>query len=184
MRPIKTVDDLLGEIRKRVGEPPRARDYMTKRMAEIWPNIARGRRALPVPAFGSGNSTDQDPARFAPRQFDVLIGINRCASRSAGSFAGGDSGCGQGRISASAVRSSDYGPNGAASGRPGDSLRRRHDRRCGGHGKKPKAGTVRGGINSAALRHNHHQADRYEPDGDRGERLRDGACRSRRMWRP
>ena len=60
-------------------------------------------------------------------EFDVLVGINllREGSGPAGSFAGGDSRCGQGRVSAfRVVADPDHWPRGAQRERQSDSLRR------------------------------------------------------------
>ena len=70
IRPVKgQVDDLLGEIRKRVEAGQRILvTTLTKRMAEDLSEYYRSRCAMPVPAFGGRDArAHQDPARFTPR---------------------------------------------------------------------------------------------------------------------
>ena len=94
--------------------------------------LLRGRRALPLPAFGSEHARPhQDPARFAARRVR-RADRDQPAARRAGparSFAGGDSGRRQRRLPA-VVRGvdSDHGARGAPRGRARHSVCRRDDR--------------------------------------------------------
>ena len=100
IRPVKgQVDDLLGEIRKRVrGQPARAGHHAHQAHVRGPGRVLlRGRRALPLPAFGSEHARPHpDPARPAPRRVRRADRHQPAARRagSAGGFAGGDSGRG------------------------------------------------------------------------------------------
>ena len=80
VRPVKgQVDDLLEEIRKRAERNERVLvTTLTKRMAEdLAEYFTANRRALPLHALGDRYARARPhTARPAPREFDVLIGIN------------------------------------------------------------------------------------------------------------
>ena len=134
VRPVRgQIDDLLHEIRLARGEErARSRDDADQahggRSCGV---LHRGRRPVPIPAFGSRNAgPHQDSSRAAARRVRCADRHQSAARRTgpSGSVAGCDSRCGQGRISA--VRrfaDPDDGPRCAAYQWPGDSLCRHDD---------------------------------------------------------
>ena len=134
IRPVKgQIDDLLHEIRGRVARGERVLvTTLTKRMAEdLGRVLQRSRGEVPLHAFGNRNAgAGEDSARSPQgriRRADRDKSTARRA-RSAGSFAGGDSGCGQRRVSAvERIVDSDDWPLRAKFERTRSALRRPHD---------------------------------------------------------
>ena len=189
VRPTRNqVDDLLDEIRKRAEANERVLvTTLTKRMAE---DLAEYYAEVGVRCRYLHSEIDtlervkilRDLRRG---EFDVLIGINllREGPGPARGFAGGDSGCRQGRLSALGGRADpDHGPRGQAPPRQGHSLRRPDDRfhAPGDRGNRPparQADQVQRGKRHHAREH--HQARRHGAGANCGSGLRDGFERSR-----
>ena len=135
IRPVKgQVDDLLGQIRRRVENNQRVLvTTLTKRMAEDLAEYYSevGVRCRYLHSEVSTLDRHEDSARSAARRIRRTDRNQPAARRagSAGSVAGGDPGCGQGGLPAvQRFADSDHGPRGAACGRARDSVRRRDDR--------------------------------------------------------
>ena len=121
------VDDLVGEIKQRTASGERVLvTTLTKahvRGPGRLPDGAGHQGALPAFRGGDPGADRRSCATCAWAVFDVIVGINllREGSGPAGSLAGGDPGCGQGRFSALGHRADpDDRAGGAACQRQGD----------------------------------------------------------------
>ena len=134
VKPLKgQIDDLIEEVRKRGDAKERMLvTTLTKRTAEELTDYLRDIGVNVRYLHSEIDAIERVEILRALRkgEFDVLVGINllREGSGFAGSFAGGDSGRGQGGFSAQRNQPDpDRRPRRAPSERRGDSLRRRDD---------------------------------------------------------